>query len=551
MRAGRAADVALVAGITTAYCALGLIIWWRGGAAEDAYILFKYARMVGEGHGIVFYPGGPRSEGATDFLWMLALALGSSAGLVPAVTGCILNAAGLSSVLCSYQALARGAPRGRRWILVVALTLLVSPCATAGMLGFGTTCYAALCLQLYLAYVTRRSARVAPLALLVALIRPDGAVLAGSFALLQLVTWERVRDRTRTALGWAAAAVVGAGYFVWRWHYFGDLLPLPLLVKSHFPLPAPGIADMIDWVWSTAVPMLVLLALARVIGGRAGLHRSLLLGLLPFAVHLLAFLHTTPSQNIANRFEAPAEVVLGFVAVRALVFAPRQAPWRAAVLAVAFVGMQVPRWLIVEPELATALQPSHYVIRFATALAKLEARRPSHHLLRLATTEAGRLAYGLDGPVLDLVGLCSPETAQAPPSFDLLDRFDPDVMVVHPAGTLDENAIDEGVGRDIVKVRRPFASMWWPLYRPMAVPDPARYAAAPWFGAAKAGLVENIRAAPPAALAWIDARRSQYEVFAVHIPARFARYHVVAIKRDLPDHDEIVTALRSAARGGD
>jgi len=38
---------------------------------EDAYILFRYAENLAAGHGIVFNVGGPRAEGATDFLHLL------------------------------------------------------------------------------------------------------------------------------------------------------------------------------------------------------------------------------------------------------------------------------------------------------------------------------------------------------------------------------------------------------------------------------------------------------------------------------------------------
>ena len=44
--------------------------WWL---TDDAFISFRYARNLLEGHGLVFNPG-ERVEGYTNFLWVLELA---------------------------------------------------------------------------------------------------------------------------------------------------------------------------------------------------------------------------------------------------------------------------------------------------------------------------------------------------------------------------------------------------------------------------------------------------------------------------------------------
>ena len=55
---------------------LALLAWLAGGSwhlNEDAFISFRYARNLLEGHGLVFNPG-ERVEGYTNFLWTLELA---------------------------------------------------------------------------------------------------------------------------------------------------------------------------------------------------------------------------------------------------------------------------------------------------------------------------------------------------------------------------------------------------------------------------------------------------------------------------------------------
>src|SRR5262249_11459660 len=48
--------------------------WWLNCLAEDAYITYRFARNVAEGHGFVWNVGEPPIEGFTNFLWLLLCA---------------------------------------------------------------------------------------------------------------------------------------------------------------------------------------------------------------------------------------------------------------------------------------------------------------------------------------------------------------------------------------------------------------------------------------------------------------------------------------------
>src|SRR5262245_21723164 len=84
------AGIALAAG--AACFALGWAVLAADHPSEDAYILFRYAEHVAGGHGSVFNIGGPRAEGATDFLWLMGLSAGVRAGLDVAFAALLLNA---------------------------------------------------------------------------------------------------------------------------------------------------------------------------------------------------------------------------------------------------------------------------------------------------------------------------------------------------------------------------------------------------------------------------------------------------------------------------
>src|ERR1051326_3046250 len=65
---------AVAAAVFAVAFALGVAQLYGAHPAEDAFILFKYAENVAHGDGAVYYVGGPRTEGATDFLWLVLLA---------------------------------------------------------------------------------------------------------------------------------------------------------------------------------------------------------------------------------------------------------------------------------------------------------------------------------------------------------------------------------------------------------------------------------------------------------------------------------------------
>ena len=55
-------------------CPLLLFFEWGAAPAEDAAILMRYARHLAQGHGIVWNVGEAPIDGATDFLFMAAMA---------------------------------------------------------------------------------------------------------------------------------------------------------------------------------------------------------------------------------------------------------------------------------------------------------------------------------------------------------------------------------------------------------------------------------------------------------------------------------------------
>jgi hypothetical protein len=338
----RTAFYAAVGGATS-FFALGLASLWTGHPDDDAFILFRYARNVAHGDGIVFNVPGPHAEGATDFLWMLGLSGLTALGLDLAIAALFLNTLGAALtayVLCRTlnTSLMKPARRASWVVLVIACVTLLSA-ATAAYGGFSSMLYAALGLAVLHASLEADKLAIAwvPLAALVlGLFRPDGVFVGAAIVVvgaLRARDLGRVRPYATTA---CAAGALAVGYYMWRSRYFGLPLPLPLYVKSRTgdveklasmrePLKSlltrlPGLGANLHWVLvGGAIGALAVIALAAHL-----LHRHvavetrlrLAIAFLPLAALWGSLCFAYQSQNIDWRFQSMIQLGAIYFAVR-------------------------------------------------------------------------------------------------------------------------------------------------------------------------------------------------------------------------------------------
>jgi hypothetical protein len=192
-------------------CALPFTLFWVRGIAqlytrhphEDAFILFRYVEHIAVGLGITFNPGGPRAEGATDFLWAIMLALPTSMGLDVALSALLFNS--LGSALLAYVLL-RLCTCFRASVPAYAAAVALAACvpfvgaAHAAYDGFSTQLYVALVVLLYSLYLCEHQRALLSMpyvALLLGLFRPDGVIIGAGFCALGFarVGSDRVRRK--------------------------------------------------------------------------------------------------------------------------------------------------------------------------------------------------------------------------------------------------------------------------------------------------------------------------------------------------------------------
>ena len=193
---------------------------------EDAAILFRYSRNFAETGIISYNLNGPAVEGATDFLYMIFVAGLIKAGIPDFLGSLIINLASLLVILLLLRDLF-----GLNFWETAALALahLLLPSSIAAFGGYSVLFFEmSIVLSIYF-LVKDRLWPFFLSVLLCSLIRPDGVVF-------NLVAATFMLSRHFNARGFSAAfgalIVPGILYFVWRWQYFGEFLPLPFYVKS-------------------------------------------------------------------------------------------------------------------------------------------------------------------------------------------------------------------------------------------------------------------------------------------------------------------------------
>ncbi len=388
--------------------------------AEDAVILFAYSRNLALHGAITYVAGGPHVEGATDFGWMALIAGAMRLGLDPFVFCAAVNVVCLLSLAVVLLRLARVSVSPGRLLLIAGAGALFRPIFAAAS-GFSVLPNA-LGLALLVLFVTGRKARAASVtALCLCLLRPDGVVFAGPL-LLGLLLWTPKGSRSRALAAIATLFLLpGALYFVWRWHYFGELWPLPFLVKADFHRELGFL--VIGSVWASLVPLLFTgVVLAPLLAVRRRESAWLFVSLL--AVPTLFFWTVRLDQNVGARFffylPAGAAILLAFhwqvlASRRVLVFRLALGAWVPLLAA-----PQYREWLTFRS------------MQFGNARAIAEALRALPQHGTLLASEAGFVPYDSGWPSEDPWGLNSPRFAHR--FFQAADvgRLRPDLLVTHP-----------------------------------------------------------------------------------------------------------------------
>lgn len=426
----------VLVGLTAAYMAT--LVSWAGHPFEDAAILMRYARHIGQGEGFVWNPGQPPVDGATDFLLvvmaggLVAVGLSAESAVVSLAVG-----AHLATGLLIYGMSRREYGLGRPVAMLLALFVLLGPGVRYIAAGFGTTVFAlAAVVCWYLAVKTADSApgwswpiSFAVACLLMCLIRPEGVFMA-VFMLAAILWRRRFRQvgQVLSAFG-VIFAVLGGGFFFWRWGYFGHPLPNPFYRKGGGELYLSGLSTSVRTVAGYCLPLAVL----WVVNIRSS-WREMIFLLIPAGGFTLIWVLLSPEMNYMGRFQYPVMVIVTagsgaalkcFSGTNAGAKRRRLGGFLCGYLVLAIVFQQV----MIFRRLANSGWAGKGDGRYDVAMI---LREYSNQGYVLATTEAGLLPFYSHWETIDTWGLNDAWIAHnGTVSEAYLDRHRPTVVMVH------------------------------------------------------------------------------------------------------------------------
>jgi hypothetical protein len=205
---------------------------------DDSFITYRYALHAARGQGITWNVGeNPPAEGYTSFLWLAILSFAIRLQADVETTAKLL---GIASVIMTASLIFIAVLRSAKLpaaCLGVALFLSNAHLPAHAVCGMETS--AALLLMTALCFVAAEYLRrpraltacgAGITALLLGLMRPEMNLAAGvALTLVLILTSKRTTFVLYGLIPWL---IGGAGYFFWRWSYFGLPFPLPFYVKQ-------------------------------------------------------------------------------------------------------------------------------------------------------------------------------------------------------------------------------------------------------------------------------------------------------------------------------
>ncbi|MBD3219015.1 MAG: hypothetical protein GF310_12135 [candidate division Zixibacteria bacterium] len=212
---------------------------WVG---DDAFISYRYAEHLIEGHGLVYNPG-EQVEGYTNYLWTILVALGMLAGIDPivfshilSITAYMLTAAIL--VYLSFKLSKREETGGRSLVFpAAAMAILVQHdyhiYATSGLETSPASMLVTLGFALLVLKDSRRWFLLAGYVLIMgAMTRPDAMIfyIMGIPYILMLGG-----DKRKLLLPYVLPLIIiYLPYWLWRYSYYGYPFPNTYYAKSAY-----------------------------------------------------------------------------------------------------------------------------------------------------------------------------------------------------------------------------------------------------------------------------------------------------------------------------
>jgi arabinofuranosyltransferase len=209
---------------------------------DDAFISFRYAQNLVDGHGLVFNIG-EKVEGYSNLLYVLLSAAGIRLGVDPLLWGRIWSTLAMGGLLALLPGIVRllapeeNAHRALPGQVAQMLTAFTGAVACWMLAGLETAFFALFTVWAWRSALKRQTILAAVAGLLLILTRPEGPALAFLFAAWSLLPSDALStgyygSNRKRWLGPVLLLVGTVAFFLWRHSYFGWWLPNTYYAKT-------------------------------------------------------------------------------------------------------------------------------------------------------------------------------------------------------------------------------------------------------------------------------------------------------------------------------
>ena len=218
-----------------------LHVVWLQVVAEDAYISFRFAQNFVNGHGLVWNIGEEPVEGYTNFLWVMVsaaiLKLGLNIEVFSVVLGCVASAL---TILVCYDWARQFMKLPATWALVPVVLMAASgPMAAWAGSGMETALFGFLITlgaYFFAGYWYDRPKwwlwMCALCFVAATMTRPEGILVFCALGLAGLLMTIGTNRWKHFVVPTLIFVVLFGAYFMWRYSYFGWLLPNTFYAKT-------------------------------------------------------------------------------------------------------------------------------------------------------------------------------------------------------------------------------------------------------------------------------------------------------------------------------
>ena len=430
------------------FFSLFILIGFYSYPQEDALILYRYSINFAETGQIVFNQNGLHTEGATDFLWMILLGFLVYFKIDTYVSTIIL------STTCFYLALNifyKDVYKSNDvffYVLFCLLLLNMGQITGSSLYGFSTIVFCVIGLVVYQQAYKGNFFNWFISSVIFCLFRPEALIFFLPSIFLAYKTASELSQVKIFIKYFILVSIIGIIYFCWRYIYFENLLPLPLIVKQHGgELSLTRYFATISQLTSTLFIALVIPIIFFLLNSKKdffSLNNNIFISFILVGMSCLIYVFSVStgyqSQNIFFRYFAPIYFIVFLISMYCLIQLQKSKYIYFVCIVLIILGsfdnsnllnrtFHIEKRNISNPttnimqEFSKKSFANHPLLAVANSI-------KSENLKSIMVTEAGVLPFVTKFKTYDLVGLNTQKFAYKPLMCNDIEKIDPELIEI-------------------------------------------------------------------------------------------------------------------------